>query len=130
MPRQVQSFSAHGEPSLPPPDTVVAALRFASGALGTWTSCFRARYQGPMLRVFGTKANAELYYDRVTLEPARGKPRTFVASHGSFYAEFLHFADVVQRGVAPAVTPAAALDDLRLIDALLRSSSPVHTRVR
>jgi predicted dehydrogenase len=121
LPTQVESLTGHFATSLPAPDTVVSALRFSSGALGTWTSCFSARYSGPMLRVFGSKANAELRYADVTLESATGKRTTYTASTNSFQAEFSHFADVVA-GVAPlALTPAEALADLSLIDSLLHS---------
>ena len=121
LPTHMTGFTAHFERALPPPDTAVAALRFGSGALGTWTSCFSARYSGPMLRVFGSKANAELRYGDVTLESAKGKRTTYAARSNSFTEEFKHFADVVQRGVPLALTPSEALDDLRLIDGLLRS---------
>jgi predicted dehydrogenase len=119
LPTLVTSIAGHFDRALPAPDTVVAALRFRSGVLGTWTSCFSARYAGPMLRVFGSKANAELRYGDVTLETAKGKRTTYAAGEDSFSAEFAHFADVVQRGTPLALTPDDALDDLRLIDRLL-----------
>lgn len=122
LPTSVQSITAHFERELPAPDTAVAALRFASGALGTWTSCFCARYSGPMLRVYGSKANAELYYGEVRLETSSGKRSTFAAPIDSFSAQFTHFADVVQKRKPLAFTPDEALDDLRLIDSLLHSS--------
>lgn len=120
MPTRVQSELGHFVPELPAPDTAVATLKFEGGALGVWSSCFSARYQGPMLRLFGSKANAELGYDALTLESASGKRRRYPAKDDSFYAEFSHFADVVQRGARPLVTPEDALSDLRLIDAILR----------
>ncbi len=119
LPKSVQSVTAHFNRKLPAPDTAVAALRFASGALGTWTSCFCVRYSGPMLRVYGSRANAELYYDEARLETQSGKQRVFQAPIDSFSAEFSHFADVVQKGKPLAFTPREALDDLRLIDSLL-----------
>jgi predicted dehydrogenase len=122
LPESVQSVTAHFDRKLPAPDTAMAALRFESGALGTWTSCFCARYAGPMLRVYGSKANAELYYGEVRFETGSGKKSRYVAPIDSFSAEFSHFADVVQKGEPLAFTPADALDDLRLIDSLLHSS--------
>jgi predicted dehydrogenase len=124
MPSQVQSQLGHFDPKLPKPDTAVATLKFEGGALGTWTSCFSAHYQGPMLRVYGSKANAELSYAEVTLETAKGKRTSYRAEHDSFYAEFSHFADVVQRGERPFVTPQDALGDLLLIDAILQGKRP------
>jgi predicted dehydrogenase len=130
MPSRVQSEIAHFDPKLPPPDTAVATLRFASGALGTWTSCFSARYAGPMLRVYGSLGNAELRYGDVTFENAKGKRTTYQAERDSFEAEYLHFADVVQRGAPPRVSPADAFDDLSLIDAILHSRKAPATAWR
>jgi predicted dehydrogenase len=121
LPTRVQSELGHFDPSLPKPDTAVATLRFANGMVGTWTSCFSAHHRGPMLRLFGSKANAELSHTEVSLETANGKRSTHRAEHDSFFAEFLHFADVVQRGARPLVPPEEALDDLRLIDAILHA---------
>jgi len=130
LPESVQSVTAHFDPSLPAPDTAMATLRFASGALGTWTSCFSARYSGPMLRVFGSKANAELFYGEVRFETSRGKRRSYVPPTDSFSAQFSHFADVVQKGAPLAFTPKQALDDLRLIDAILHSAPASPKRAR
>jgi predicted dehydrogenase len=115
VPKAVQGFTAQFEPSLPPLDTAVATLRFASGALGTWKSCFSAHHEGPMLRLYGSRANAELYYERSVLVPRRGKATTFQPRVNSFAAQFTHFADMVQRGVPPAYTPEEAVADLELM---------------
>ena len=104
------------EPSLPPIDTALALLRFDSGALGTWTSCFTARDSGsPMVRVLGQHASAYLFYDRLEVVPAKGTQVTFPATENSFAAQFRHFAEVVLEGTPMAVTPDAALLDLQLI---------------
>jgi predicted dehydrogenase len=124
LPSRVRSELGHFDAKLPKPDTAVATLTFAGGALGTWTSCFSARYQGPMLRLFGSKANAELGYGELTLETARGNRKRYSAKNDSFYVEFSHFADVVQRGARPLVAPEDALGDLVLIDAILRGDKP------
>jgi predicted dehydrogenase len=108
------------DPALPPFDTVAALMTFASGAVGTWVSCFAAPYSGPMLKIFGTRGAAELWFDRCVLLPQSGKPREFKSPKNSFAAEFDHFADVVLRGAQSRATPAAALADLQWIDALCR----------
>jgi predicted dehydrogenase len=119
-PVEVQSASAHLCGDLPPPDTAVATLRFEGGALGTWTSCFAARYDGPMLRVFGSKANAELYWDRVELGTHDGRVSTHRPRVSSFEAQFSHFADVVKRGAPPRVSATDAMGDLELIERIAR----------
>jgi predicted dehydrogenase len=123
MPVTVKNLTARFEPKLPPIDTAIAALRFESGALGTWTSCFCAHYSGPMLRVYGSRANAVLSYDHGLLVDPQGRelerfPKRPV---DSFEAEFRHFADVVKRGKAKLVTPEDTLLDLILLDRIAKS---------
>lgn len=115
VPKAVQGFTAQFSKALPPLDTAVATLRFASGALGTWTSCFSAHREGPLLRLYGSRANAELWYDRSVLQPLRGKPVTFRPGVNSFSAQLTHFADMVQRGAPAAYTPEEAVADLELM---------------
>jgi len=120
MPEVVKNVTAQFNPALSPIDSAVALLRFPSGALGTWTSCFSAYYQGPMLRVHGSKGTAELYWSHAILRTGRGKETRFDTKVNSFVAQFSHFADVVKKGVPVAYTPSDALLDLRLIDAIVR----------
>jgi predicted dehydrogenase len=119
-PVEVRGLSALQEPSLPPVDTVAAALRFESGALGTWTSCFAARQQGPLLRLYGTKADAAWGEDHAELVTTAGAVTRAELKENSFTAQFRHFADVVVKGAAPEVTPAQTLGDLVLMERLVR----------
>jgi predicted dehydrogenase len=118
-PTEIRSLTAGLDRHLPPPDTAVAALRFPGGALGTWRSCFSADYDGPLLRIFGEKANAELHYSRATLTTRQGKQKTYEPPVDSFTLQFAHFAAVVLDGETPRVSPAEALEDLRLVEALV-----------
>jgi len=119
-PDLIKSLTANFDPALAPIDTAVALFRFPSGALGTWTSCFSAHYQGPMLRVYGSKATAELGWSHALLRSRAGKETRFETQVDSFEAQFSHFCDVVKKGVPVAYTPADALDDLTLIEAIVR----------
>jgi predicted dehydrogenase len=114
--RRTAAFSAE----LPPFDTALALLEFPSGAVGTWVSCFAVPFSGPMLRVWGTQGEVELWIDRCVLTTRKGKRLEVKAKQNSFAAEFDHFADVVLRGAVSRATPAAALADLELVDALCR----------
>lgn len=106
-------------PDLPPMDTATALLRFESGALGTWLSCFTARDQGsPMLKVLGETGTAALYHERLEITSHRGKVSQFPALGDSFALQFSHFADVVLRGKPMDISPQMALADLRLISAV------------
>ncbi len=119
MPEQVKNITAQFDPVLTPIDTAVAALRFGSGALGTWTSCFSAHYEGPMLRLYGSKATAELFWSHAVLRNPKGKELVFRTEVDSFAAQFSHFCDVVKRGARLAYTPEQALEDLTLIEAIV-----------
>jgi predicted dehydrogenase len=123
MPVELKCLTAAFEEALPPIDTAVAVLRFAGGALGTWTSCFTARDHGPLVRVLGSKANAELHHDRAVLRAAGGRETVFRSGVDSYEAELRHFADVVLDGAPLAVTPADALADLMLIAAVCGSGA-------
>jgi predicted dehydrogenase len=120
MPEVVKNLTAQFSPALAPIDTAVAVLKFPSGALGTWTSCFSAHYQGPMLRIYGSKATAELYWAHAVLRTGKGKETRFETRVSSFEAQFSHFVDVVKKGVPVAYTPGDALADLTLIESIVR----------
>ncbi len=115
MPVELRCLTAAFARDLPPIDTAVAVLRFPGGAVGTWTSCFSARDPGPLLRVLGSRGNAELHRDRVVRRTAGGRETTYRSGVDSYEAQLRHFADVVLDGVPPAVTPADGLADLTLI---------------
>jgi predicted dehydrogenase len=121
MPQVVQRATASFDPALPPLDTALALLRFESGALGTWTSSFSTHYAGPMLRVFGERATAELHYDYLVVRDRKQREQRYERKKSSFVAEFEHFADVVQKGRTVAVTPSDALADLALIESIART---------
>jgi predicted dehydrogenase len=118
VPNQVRGFVGAFDAKLPPIDTAVAVMRFESGALGTWSSCFSAEYDGPILRVFGSKANAVLTWDSVTLKPHQGSEKTCRLEKNSFTAQFEHFYDVVLRGKPVRITPEEALADLAFMERL------------
>lgn len=113
------ALQASFDSQLPPLDTALALLRFESGAVGTWTSCYSARdATSPLVRVLGEKATGELFGNRLEVTSARGKITTHAAKGDSFAAQFLHFAEVVQRGKPCDVPPSAALADLELVTEL------------
>ena len=120
MPTVVANLTAQFDPKLVPLDTAVAVLRFASGALGTWTSCFSVhQHRGPMLRIYGGKGTAELTMKTATLRSAKGNETLFSSDVDSFYLQFSHFHDVVRKAVPVRCGPADALQDLMLIESLV-----------
>jgi predicted dehydrogenase len=118
-PTAVRGLTAQFNPSLPPMDTALAALRFASGAVGLWKSCFSVRYQGPMLKLYGSLADLELSWDEAVLISAKGKRQSFRSKKDSYTLQFEHFADVVTKNILPRVSAADALADLRLMEQIV-----------
>ena len=128
VPEIVRCLTARFDPALPPIDTAVAVFRLASGALGTWTSCFTARDQCPLVRLLGSRANAELHRDRAVLRTAGGRETEYRSGVDSYEAQLRDFADVVLRGAPIAVTPEDALADLELIAAICGSGPGARSR--
>ncbi len=100
-PVEIKGLTAQFNPSLPPMDTALATLRFSSGAVGLWKSCFSVRYTGPMLKLYGSRADLEFHRNEAVLTRADGKRQRFKAQRDSYTLQFEHFADVVQRGAKP-----------------------------
>lgn len=120
MPTRVKALTAAFDPALPPLDTAVAALKFPSGVLGTWTSCYSAPCTGPMLRVFGSHASVELDWGGVTLHE-KGRSKRYPTERDSFEAQFDHFADVVLDERPLKYTPEEALDALALVQRIVEA---------
>ena len=118
-PVAIRGLTAQFNPSLPPIDTAVATMRFESGALGVWRSCFSVRYDGPMLKFYGSKADMEFYRNSVTLTKANGSRQVFSSNKSSYTLQFEHFADVVTRGARLKVSAAETVADLKFIEAIV-----------
>jgi predicted dehydrogenase len=118
-PVSVRGLTAQFNPSLPPLDTALAVMRFQSGALGLWRSCFAVRHQGPMIKLYGSKADLEIYEHEAVLAGAKGKRQVFKAQRSSFALQFEHFADVVLKGARPKVTPQETLADLKFMQQIV-----------
>ena len=121
MPVHVENRTAQFDAALPPMDSAVALLEFPGGVLGTWTSCFAAHYHGAIFRVSGSRGYAEIDWTRATLYDGRGTRTVFESDIDSFYAQFDHFADVVNKGITPEVTPREALQDLAFMERIVSS---------
>ncbi len=116
----VKSVTAQFNTLLPPVDTALAVMQSESGALGTWTSCFTARGEAPMLLVYGSKANAEWHWNHAEMTTPSGITTRAEAKEHALPTQFCHFADVVVKNLPLAMTPDEALGDLVLIDRILR----------
>jgi predicted dehydrogenase len=123
LPIEIKRLKAQFNPSLSPVDTVVAAMSFPGGILGSWTSCYAAGDPGPILTVRGSKANAVFTWADSQLHP-RGKAVQWKTAGGNgMTRQFRHFAEAVRGGRPFAVQPAEALSDLAFMQGLVQGKA-------
>ena len=123
LPLEIRRLTAQYNPSLHPLDTVVAALRFPGGILGSWTSCYAAADQGPILTVRGSKANAVFSWHESMLQPHGGKTLRVAAGGNGMTRQFRHFAETVRSGRPFALAPAETLADLAMMQGLIQGKA-------
>jgi predicted dehydrogenase len=122
LPAEIRGFSTLYNPAAPPIDTALAVLRYPSGALGTWTSCFAHHMEAPILIARGSKATLELWTTRAILTPLKGAPKVAKGPEG-FAALFRHFAQAVLEGAPLSYTPQDALADLALMQGVVQGKA-------
>lgn len=108
---------------LPPADTLSAALEFASGTIGTYTVTYAAGAPWTSaLHLVGERGTARI--DRNLLEvTADGQPKPVsFAENKSVTDELAAFADAIQHGTPHRNSPTEALNDVAVIEAMLRSA--------
>lgn len=120
----VEGLVTSFHPERDPTDTLLANLRFASGAIGHLTYSVGAPQPDTLpLTVYGTDGSLVVQRDHLTLRTAAGEQQVTPADGpSSFELEFLDFNAAITQGKPLDVTPQDTLDDLLLIDAALRSS--------
>jgi len=106
------------------PDTMLANLRFATGAVGhlTYATGVHRREPSPV-RVYGTEGTLEIHEDRIVLCARDGEQEIPSAGEPTgLNQEFADFYTCMATGKRPDVSPEDALRDLQVIDAAIRSS--------
>jgi predicted dehydrogenase len=116
----VTSFDRNRHPT----DTLLANLLFTSGVVGHLTYSVGAHGSEPApVRVYGSRGSLTAHYDRIVLATSEGEEETSVPpSPTGFELEFADFYRSITEGRAPEASPQDALDDLEVIDAVLRSA--------
>lgn len=127
--REVGGMIAAIHPEVQPSDTLLANVRFASGALGALTLSFGVQGgEEHPLRVDGTDGSLAVFRDRIELHERSGPSSIPVPEHPTGYERELEdFYEAVTTGKRPEVTPEDALADLLVIDAAFRSSAEGQT---
>ncbi len=109
---------------LPPLDTLATTLRFANGCLGTYLASYAtAAPWPPHLHIVGS--GGSLRVQRREVEVTRdGKTERFECDgFNGVEQELIAFAESVQTGAPHRNTPAAALADLAVMEAILTSAA-------
>ncbi len=126
----VQGIITAFGPEKDPTDTLLANLRFQSGAAGHLTySVGVLERDEPSLRVHGTEGSLAVHRHRIVVTDADGNEEVleFSDAPNPYTLEFLDFYRAVAEGKPPDVTPRQALSDLAVIAASFQSSEEGRT---
>ncbi len=118
----VYAFATQRREDLPPVDSLSATLQFESGAFGVFTMSVVASCPwGDHLHVVGTEGALRIDGGRLEVT-AGGKTSTQSFPGNSVEAELAEFSRAIQQGVKPAATPAEALQDVAIMEAMFESA--------
>jgi predicted dehydrogenase len=118
------TVAAH-RPDLPPADTLSATLRFANGAVGSYSVSYAARsgLAESSLHVVGSEGSLRVAADTLTLWTVNDETstRTF-PPHQSVERELVAFGEAIRSGASHCNTPKEGLRDLAVIEAMLTAA--------
>ncbi len=119
----VSGFSRQIRPELPPVDTLSAALRFESGALGVYTITYGGDAPWtPVLDIVGDRGAMRISrYETIDLESGGQTEEIHPISGSDIQAELAAFAHSVRTGEPHLNTPEEGLLDVALMEAMLRA---------
>lgn len=118
----VAAFTAQARADLPPTDTLAASLVFDNGALGTFTTTFAAPANADSGLTVVCE-NGSLRVNREQLEVTlSGQTDRLIFSDNGVYDELAAFAAAVLESEPHRNTPEEALQDVAVLEALLRSN--------
>ncbi len=121
----VNSLVALHQPDLPPVDTLSASLRFASGALASYSVTYAAGapWYG-VLQVVGERGALRINRSGTLELTVDGQTETItVPGFTGIEGEFAAFAAAIRDGAPPSSTPLEALRDVAVVEAMLRSGA-------
>jgi predicted dehydrogenase len=120
----VQGLVTGFRPDMDPTDTLLANLLFASGMVGHLTySLGVSRQEDAPIRIWGTEGSLAIHGDRIDmLAGTREESVPIPSTPNGYDLEFRDFREAIMEHRQPRVSPQDALDDLRVIDAAMRSS--------
>lgn len=120
---QVSAITRQIRADLPPADLLSATLQFESGLTGVYQATYAVNAPWPpALHITGEKGSLRVH--RQDLEvTSEGVTRTIaITPHQGVKAELAAFATAIRRGEAHRCMPGQALQDVAVIEAMLRSA--------
>lgn len=119
----VHGISRAVRQDLPPADTLTASLLFQNGVVGAYTVTYAAASAlPPYLHITGSAGELRLHRDELLLlRDGRSESRPVVGKNGA-QKELAALAAAIRDGQPHRNPPQAALQDLRVMEALLRSA--------
>ena len=124
---QVSATTRQNSPDLPPADTVAATLTFANGVVGTYLATYATTAPwSPQLYIGGSAGTLRIQRKEIELTRNGKTERIETAGYDGVEQELLAFADSIRHGVTHRNTPAEALRDLAVIEAMLTSAATGH----
>ena len=116
--------TASHRPDLPPADTMSVALRFASGVVGTYLITYAAgsRLGDDAVHIGGTEGSLRVSRGELVLQRGDDCERQEFSAFISVREELAAFAAAVRDGAAHRNSPQEALQDLAVVEAMLKSA--------
>jgi predicted dehydrogenase len=120
----VAAFATLAAPELPPLDTLTAALHFVNGVLGTLLMTFAAGTPfGAAMTITGDRGSMRVERGRIELAAGSERQVRECAYYDGVANELVAFAEAIRTGAPHRNSPAEAMADMAVVDALLRSAA-------
>lgn len=121
----VNAIVSGAREDLPPADTLVATLRFENGTLATYAVTYAV--EGPLsdngLHIVGSEGSLRLAGGSLTLRRGDEEKQESFGRPFSVERELAAFSDAILKKEEHRNSPEAALTDLLVVEAMLRSAS-------
>lgn len=121
---QVSATTRQHSPDLPPADTVAATLTFANGVIGTYLATYAsAAPWSSHLYIGGSVGSLRVQRKEIELTRDGKTEQLTTAGYDGVEQELLAFADAIRHGTPHRNSPAEALRDLAVIEAILTAAT-------
>ncbi|KAF2004346.1 NAD(P)-binding protein [Amniculicola lignicola CBS 123094] len=124
QPVRTSAFTSQLQPHLPPVDTLTASVQLASGVSGTMDISFGTTFKGSEYAVACEGGSVWVSKGKVVVTDKEGKEsvREFPEEGSGVVQEVKAWGESLERGkVNEEQSPEQALEDLKLLEAMLRS---------